>query len=204
MLSEPPQTQESGSLARCPKNPFGHRWKAVAVLEDRVRASLSLLPADQSGPTPAAEAWTRAAAEGDAMSLERLAALIHEQAEAIAALERQISTHEAIRRLLRVLALEEITLGQASSILAETAERTTDLEQQALYRQAIAELRQMQADEHGPGTPLSQGPMATVADLPRSPCGRLDWHAVCVILPGGKQETGGLPKQAQRPTGGDG
>ena len=45
------------------------------------------------------------------MSQERLAVLIHEQTAAMAALERRISTHEAIRRILRVLALEEIALG---------------------------------------------------------------------------------------------
>jgi hypothetical protein len=147
MMSEPPQTQESGNPASCPKNPFGHSWKAIAVLEDRVRASLPLLPADQSGPTPAAEVWTRAAAEGDAMSLERLAALIHEQTEAIAALESRMSTHEAILRILRVLALEEITLGQAIDILAERSEQSPDPEHLGMYQQAIDTLRQMQAEE---------------------------------------------------------
>ena len=81
------------------------------------------------------------------MSQEQLAQLIHEHTATIAALERRISTHEAIRRILRVLALEEITLGQALGILAETAERTTDPEHQGLYQQAIATLRQMQAEE---------------------------------------------------------
>ena len=81
------------------------------------------------------------------MSQERLAALIHEQTAAIAALEVQISTHEAIRRVLRVLALEEITLGQALGILAEMAEQSLDPEQQALYQQAIDALRQIQAEE---------------------------------------------------------
>ena len=80
------------------------------------------------------------------MSQERLAALIHEHTTAIAALERRISTHEAIRRILRVLALEEITPGQAIGILAERAERD-DPEQQALYEQAMDALRQLQADE---------------------------------------------------------
>ena len=84
------------------------------------------------------------------MSQERLAALIHEQSAAIAALERRISAHEAIRRLLRVLVLEEITLGQALGILAETAERSLDPEQQGLYQQTIDILRQMQADEPCP------------------------------------------------------
>ena len=66
--------------------------------------------------------------------------LIHEHTAAIVALERRISAHAAIRRLLRVLALEEITLGQDIGILAE---RSSDPEQQALYQQAIDALRQM-------------------------------------------------------------
>lgn len=81
------------------------------------------------------------------MSQERLAHLIHEQTAAIAALEVQISTHEAIRRVLRVLALEEVTLGQALGILAETAEQSLDPEQQVLYQQAMDALRHMQSDE---------------------------------------------------------
>ena len=81
------------------------------------------------------------------MSQERVSQLIHEQTAAISALEVQRSTHEAIRRTLRVLALEEITLGQALGILAEMAEQSLDPEQQGLYQQAIDALRQMQADE---------------------------------------------------------
>ena len=81
------------------------------------------------------------------MSQEQLAQLIHAQTAAIAALERWISTHEAIRRILRVLALEEITVGQALGILAEMAERSADPEQQGLFQQAMDALRQMQAEE---------------------------------------------------------
>ena len=62
------------------------------------------------------------------MNQHDLAELIHEHNTAIAALERRISTHEAIRRLLRVLALEEITLGRAIGILAKMAERNDDPE----------------------------------------------------------------------------
>ena len=76
------------------------------------------------------------------MSQARLTRLIHEQTAAIDALERQVSTHTAIRRTLRVLALEEITLGQALGILAETAEHSTDPE-----LQAMSGLRQKQAEE---------------------------------------------------------
>src|SRR5690242_5165298 len=81
------------------------------------------------------------------MTQERLAYLIHAHTTAIAALERRISTHEAICRILRVLALEEITLGQALGILAETTERSDDPEQQWLYLQSIDTLRPMQSDE---------------------------------------------------------
>ena len=81
------------------------------------------------------------------MSQERLAQLIHEHTTAMAALEHQISTHESIRRILRVLALEEITRGQAIGLLRETAERSLDPEQQGLFQQALDALRQIQADE---------------------------------------------------------
>ena len=81
------------------------------------------------------------------MNQHDLAKLIHEQTAAIAALERRIGTHATIRRILRALALKELTTAQARSILIETAERSSDLEQQALYQQAIATLRQMQVEE---------------------------------------------------------
>lgn len=81
------------------------------------------------------------------MSQERLAQLIYEQTTAIAALERQISTHEVMRRILRLLVLEEITLSQDAERLAERAELCDDPEPQALPQQTIAILRQMQAEE---------------------------------------------------------
>lgn len=81
------------------------------------------------------------------MSQERLRVLIHEQTSAIALLTERLHTHEAIPRILRALALAELTTAQALSILAETVERTIDPEQQAPYQQAIAALRQMQAEE---------------------------------------------------------
>ena len=37
MMSEPSQTQEPVNPASCPKNPYGHSWKAVTVLEDWVQ-----------------------------------------------------------------------------------------------------------------------------------------------------------------------
>ena len=82
----------------------------------------------------------------DHMTQRDLAELIHEHTAAITALERQISTREAIRLTLRLLVLEEITLGQALGILAERAERS-DPEQHALYEQAMDALRQMQDEE---------------------------------------------------------
>lgn len=36
MMPEPP-TQEPGNSTACPKNPFGHSWKAVAVLQERIQ-----------------------------------------------------------------------------------------------------------------------------------------------------------------------
>jgi hypothetical protein len=81
------------------------------------------------------------------MRQDRLAHLIHEQTAAIAALERRIGTHATIRRILRLLALEEIPLGQAIGILDEAAERSPDPEQQVVYQQVIAALRQTQAEK---------------------------------------------------------
>lgn len=78
---------------------------------------------------------------------ERLANLIHEQTAAIDALERQHITRATIRRTLRLLAMQELTIDQAIDSLTETAEQSLDLEEQALYQQAIAVLRQMQAEE---------------------------------------------------------
>ena len=81
------------------------------------------------------------------MSQERLAALIHEQTAAITRLTERLHIHEAIRRLLRVLALKELTLGQAIGVLAEMAEHSDDPEQQGQNPQAIVDLRQMQVGE---------------------------------------------------------
>jgi hypothetical protein len=81
------------------------------------------------------------------MRQDHLTHLIHEQIAAIAALEHRIGTHATIRRILRLLALEEITLGQAIGILGETVKRSPDPEQQVVYQQVIAALRQTQAEE---------------------------------------------------------
>lgn len=81
------------------------------------------------------------------MSQDRLAALIHEQTAAIAQLTERLHTHATIRRILRALALEELTAAQALGILAETAEQSLDPEQQGHNPQAMDALRQMQANE---------------------------------------------------------
>ena len=57
-------------------------------------------------------------------------------------------THAAICKVLRDLAAAAITEGQALRMLAMIVARIDDPARQALYRQAIAELRQMQAEEH--------------------------------------------------------
>src|SRR5262245_26951107 len=103
---------------------------------------------DQTGELPPLLCVWRVGAgkQEGTMIQERLAQLIHEQPAAIAALERRISTHAAIMRILRVLVLEELMTSQALRILAETAERSPDQDLQALYQHAIADLRQMQAD----------------------------------------------------------
>lgn len=82
------------------------------------------------------------------MNQERLASLIHAQTATIVELEDHLSTHETIRRILRVLALGEITANQAIDILTETAERSANPSCAQLYQQAIAHLRQLQAEEN--------------------------------------------------------
>lgn len=57
-------------------------------------------------------------------------------------------TRATICEVLRDLAAAAITEGQAIRILATTGARIDDPARQALYRQAIEALRQMQADEH--------------------------------------------------------
>lgn len=81
------------------------------------------------------------------MSREHLAHLIHTQTAATLDLAGSISAHKAIRRVLRALAVEELALGQAIGILAETAERSDTQAWHALFQQAISDLRQLQASE---------------------------------------------------------
>ena len=54
MMSEPPQTPEPGS-STCPKNPFGHSWKAVAVLEDRVQQRCRFCPQTRAVRLPSSQ-----------------------------------------------------------------------------------------------------------------------------------------------------
>ncbi len=82
------------------------------------------------------------------MREDQLAPFIHAQTHAIAALTQQISTREAIRRVLRTVAVGELTYEQAIKVLEEMGERVSNApEQAALYRQALAVLRQLEAEE---------------------------------------------------------
>lgn len=82
------------------------------------------------------------------MSRERVQALFQGHAEAIERHRRYIASHENIMQILADLAAEAITEGQALHILEQTAERVEEPGRAALYRQTIADLRQMQAQEH--------------------------------------------------------
>ena len=81
------------------------------------------------------------------MSQKRVARMIAEHEAAIARQDYP-GTRATICEVQRDLAAAAITEGQAIRILATTGARIDDPARQALYRQAIAELRQMQADEH--------------------------------------------------------
>jgi hypothetical protein len=58
------------------------------------------------------------------------------------------ATRATICDVLRDLAAAAITEGQAIRMLATTGARIDDPPRQALSRQTIADLRQMQAEEH--------------------------------------------------------
>jgi hypothetical protein len=81
------------------------------------------------------------------MSQQQVARMIADHQGAIARHENPL-THETICEVLHDLEALAITEGQAIKILATTGARIDDPARQALYRQAIAELRQVQADEH--------------------------------------------------------
>jgi hypothetical protein len=81
------------------------------------------------------------------MSQELIAHMITNHQAAMARQEYPI-THAAICKVLRDLASAAITEGQALRMLTMIMARIDDPARQGLYRQTIAELRQMQADEH--------------------------------------------------------
>lgn len=82
------------------------------------------------------------------MSQERLAELLQAHRDALEADEESRHTHETILGILSALATWEITVGQALRILGAQAVRVADEPAQAaLYRQAAANLRQMQREE---------------------------------------------------------
>ncbi|HEX6777393.1 MAG TPA: hypothetical protein VF099_04275 [Ktedonobacterales bacterium] len=81
------------------------------------------------------------------MSQERVGRMIADHQAAIARQEYS-GTHATICEVLRDLAAAVITEGQAIRILATTRACIDDPARQALYRQAIDALRQMQAEEH--------------------------------------------------------
>ena len=87
----------------------------------------------------------------DSMNQERLAALItaHRTALAVAQDSTSANAHATILGILQELDKGEITTGHAQRLLGEQALRATDEPAQAtLYRQAAADLRQLQRGEH--------------------------------------------------------
>jgi hypothetical protein len=82
------------------------------------------------------------------MNHERLAALIREQQAILDAGSQHRTTRHAILSILRAVDQEELTPGQAVHLLIYQAQRMDDEpDQAALYRQAAADIRQMQREE---------------------------------------------------------
>lgn len=81
------------------------------------------------------------------MSQYQIADPIHEQSATIETLQALIASHETIRRILRELALGDLTIPQAISRLHQIGSSHDEPARQALYQQAIADLRQMKAEE---------------------------------------------------------
>ena len=148
----PAHTNDPGIVATCAawqallEGVYASAWHQQLVADPAFQAARRARrePLPTRGRVPGAFA---AHEEAPPLSQERLAQLIHEQTAALAALERRISTQEAILGILRELALKELTLAQALGILSEQSEQTLDPEQQALYQQAMDALRQVQAEE---------------------------------------------------------
>jgi hypothetical protein len=83
------------------------------------------------------------------MSHDRLAALMQAQRDALAADPEARATHDTILGILTALDNGEITEGHALRILGHQAMRMADTAAHAkLYRQAAADIRQMQREEH--------------------------------------------------------
>ena len=83
------------------------------------------------------------------MSHERLAQLMLARREAIEVDEKHAMGHETILSILQALDRREITEGQALRLLRYQATRLADeASHAALYRQAAADIRQMQREEH--------------------------------------------------------
>jgi hypothetical protein len=82
------------------------------------------------------------------MSHERLAQLIQAHQAALLAHPEAQATHEAIINLLQGVDAGEITIGQCVRLLRYQAVLVTEVPAYAaLYRQAVADLQQMQRDE---------------------------------------------------------
>jgi hypothetical protein len=84
------------------------------------------------------------------MSHERLATLMqaHRFGAALAPDERTRATHESILSILTALDKGEATEGQVLRLLGYQAVQADKSAHTALYRQAAADIRQMQREEH--------------------------------------------------------
>ena len=83
------------------------------------------------------------------MGHERLAQMIQTHLEALRAHPEAHTPHESILSILRGLDSGEITVGQAQRLLGYQALRLDDTPAYAaLYRQAAADIRAMQRQEH--------------------------------------------------------
>ena len=83
------------------------------------------------------------------MSHERLAQLMQAQRDAIEANPEARTTRETILSILVAVDKGDVTEGQALRILGYQAMRMADTAAHAaLYRQAVADIRQMQREEH--------------------------------------------------------
>jgi hypothetical protein len=87
--------------------------------------------------------------QGKTMSHKRLAELMQAQREALLKAQSETrATHERILSILQALASHEITKGHALRLLGLQSLRVADDTAQAtLYRQAAADLRQIQGEE---------------------------------------------------------